>query len=224
MEVLLIRHGHSLSNQQEQRKGLSRAAYNQLVRQSPEQPLSAKGVAQARTLAHALHTEPVSRLYTSPFLRARQVAAILGATWGVRPRVWNDLRELMPAPLPERSSGTAPYRWLLLRSMARMLRPQPVAESWGNGGRRAWRVWHWLRRHPAPVVAVVSHGRFIRLLLLLAHLLPGCHVQHQQTGKATVSRIRIAPVSAAPSQEPASTSRRWHAPHVFGALRICTGR
>lgn len=108
----------------------------------------------------------------------------------MRPRVLRDAREVPPAPLP-RTDAHAPFWWLLLRSAMHMLLPQPGRETWWDALRRARRVWDEVRQQPAPLVAIVAHGRIIRLLLFVAHLLPGMHIQRRRTHKAGVSRVIV---------------------------------
>jgi broad specificity phosphatase PhoE len=204
MDVLLIRHGHSLLNHKERHQQFTRKEYNHLLRRSSASPLTRKGVEQCKDLARNMQSVPVARLFTSPLRRARQMAHILGAAWHRQPHVCEDLRELNLAPLPERRTGKAPFWWFMLQSYLRMVHPPRGQESWLAGFRRAYRVWGELRRQPDGPTAVISHGRFISLLLMLAHLLPGLRVQRQQTDKAGVSRVSSTPFAPARQQRGAS--------------------
>ena len=71
MELYLIRHAHALELGE---RGITN---------DEERPLSEEGEAQAHAAAQALQSKGVvlDKLYTSPFLRARQTAEILLRTW-----------------------------------------------------------------------------------------------------------------------------------------------
>ena len=64
----------------------------------PDWPLSADGVAQARDLAQDPSLSTVTRIFTSPFLRARDTVAPLAARLDLPVRVHEDLRERCLSP------------------------------------------------------------------------------------------------------------------------------
>jgi len=71
----LIRHAHADWTPDEQR------------------PLSPRGLRDAHRLAEVLDDRPISRIYASPFLRARQTVAPLAERLGLGIEVVEDLRE-----------------------------------------------------------------------------------------------------------------------------------
>ena len=70
-EVLLVRHGETDDNAAGRFQGRS------------DTPLNARGLEQSRALARMLRGEGLRALYTSPLLRARQTAQIVGDALGL---------------------------------------------------------------------------------------------------------------------------------------------
>jgi broad specificity phosphatase PhoE len=82
MRLYFVRHGESEAN-------LTRTFANWTT----GYPLTAAGVAQAKALAERLDGEGVTRLFTSPVLRARQTSEILSERLGCPVHVTHSLRE-----------------------------------------------------------------------------------------------------------------------------------
>ncbi|EZQ01831.1 MULTISPECIES: 2,3-diphosphoglycerate-dependent phosphoglycerate mutase [Acidianus] len=80
--ILLIRHGHSTSNQN-----------RVLSHDNNTYPLTEEGQNQAKKVAKELERVKVSKIYTSPILRAYQTASIIGNHLGIVPIVDERLRE-----------------------------------------------------------------------------------------------------------------------------------
>ena len=74
--ILLARHGETTFNAERRFQGWS-----------PEAVLTEKGRAEAHELAEAAAQEDLAALYTSPLVRARETAAIVGERVGLEPRV-----------------------------------------------------------------------------------------------------------------------------------------
>ena len=169
MQVYLIRHAQCeinvLLDDAPLTKRLSTTAFNTLIRGEAESPLTPEGAAQARRLAERLSGVRFDRLYTSPLLRAVATAAALSEVAGLTPQVIDGLRELHP-PLLEERAGDATLRRLFWRSYTRMLLSPASPDAFGPAYRRARAIWSQITREPAEAVAVVSHGMFIRFLLL----------------------------------------------------------
>ena len=85
--TLLARHGATRANEAGVRIGLS------------DEPLSARGRAQARSLASAMRATPVHAVWTSPLARARQTAEIVARACGLPVHESHDLREMDYGPL-----------------------------------------------------------------------------------------------------------------------------
>ena len=82
MNVLFVRHGESLAN-------TLRVVSNGDL----PHPLTERGVQQAEQLAIELNGRPISQIYTSPILRAKQTAEILARRLGLNVEVADRLRE-----------------------------------------------------------------------------------------------------------------------------------
>jgi broad specificity phosphatase PhoE len=169
VQVYLIRHAQCeinvLLDDAPLTKRLSTTAFNALLRGAAESPLTPEGVAQAQRLAERLAGMRFDRLYTSPLPRAAATAAALGEVVGLTPQIINDLRELSPTQVRERA-GELTLRQFFLHSYTRMLFSPASPDAFSPVYRRAQAVWRQITREPAEAVAVVSHGMFIRFLLL----------------------------------------------------------
>ena len=82
--VYIVRHCQSLAN--------ARRMYNCTVRD--DLGLSDAGKSQAWELANYFSSRPVSRIYSSPFLRTRQTAAEIAKTTRAEIEIVDELREL----------------------------------------------------------------------------------------------------------------------------------
>jgi broad specificity phosphatase PhoE len=96
MRIYFTRHGESEAN-------LLREHSNRGFKH----PLTAKGREQATALAQKLADVPVTRLFTSPIMRAVQTAEILSGTLGVPYKITDALREYDCGILEGRSDEAA---------------------------------------------------------------------------------------------------------------------
>jgi probable phosphoglycerate mutase len=155
--ILLVRHGETPSN----------AAR---VVQTPDTPLSARGILQAEQLAARLAALSVERILSSDLARARETAERVQAATGA---------ELALEPLlQERNFGDVrgtPYSELGVDLFAPDFDP-PGGESWQAFHRRVDAAWARVRAEAAAIagnLAVVTHG-LVCYSLALHHLaLPG---------------------------------------------------
>ena len=83
MHLLFARHGQSTAN--------TLAVFANC--QDDTHPLTARGERHAHDLARRLQTEPISQIYTSPLLRARQTAAVIATVRNLPLQVAPALRE-----------------------------------------------------------------------------------------------------------------------------------
>ena len=169
MQIYLIRHAQCeinvLLDEAPLKKRLSTAAFNTLLRGAADSPLTPEGVAQARRLAERLAGVRFDRLYTSPMPRAVATAAALSEVAGLTPQVIENLRELSPTRVRERA-GERSLRQFFVHAYSRMLFSPTSPDAFGVVYRRARTVWSQITSEPAEAVAVVSHGMFLRFLLL----------------------------------------------------------
>jgi 2,3-bisphosphoglycerate-dependent phosphoglycerate mutase len=144
--IFLLRHGETAAN-------ASR------VVQTPEAPLSERGVEQAERLAVRLARQGVEAIVSSDYARARQTAERLHATTGANVEFWPDLRERNFGLLRGR-----PYAELQVDIFAPDYAP-PGGETWGEFHARVARVWKEITALAANMrgnLAVVSHGLVCR--------------------------------------------------------------
>ena len=80
--ILLARHGETAENKERRFQG------------QKDVPLNATGRAQAVALAEQAREEGIAALYTSPLVRARETAEIVGAAIGLEPRPDDRLMEV----------------------------------------------------------------------------------------------------------------------------------
>jgi broad specificity phosphatase PhoE len=130
--------------------------------------LSERGRAHAAEIASQLAAEPISALYASPQLRARETAAPLAARLGQEPALEPDLREIDFGELEGLSLAEAVERypvqanWMIAPGAAEFPGGESVAALWA----RAAAVAHAIAgRHDAATVAVFTHAVVIRAIL-----------------------------------------------------------
>ncbi len=97
MRLYFVRHGESQAN-------LRHQFANQI---NDSHPLTEQGRAQAQALAEKLRRVPVTAIYSSPLLRARQTAEILNGPHGLEIQIEPALREHDPGELEGRSDPAA---------------------------------------------------------------------------------------------------------------------
>jgi broad specificity phosphatase PhoE len=151
-------------------------------------PLSPRGIRQAEALADRLAPFPIDRVFTSPLIRARQTAEIVGAPHAAAPTVDPDLVEFdwgvwCGRPLDERLErevAAIRARW---RSGELDSGPEG-GESPAAVSCRAARFLERLRATRATNALVVAHGRFNRILMatLLARPLSRMDEIRQRNG------------------------------------------
>jgi probable phosphoglycerate mutase len=148
VSILLIRHGETLGN-------ASRTV------QLPDNPLSARGIAQAERLARRLAHEGIARIVSSDYARAVTTAEQLQRATGV-PLSLDPL-------LQERNFGDirgTPYAELGFDMFEPDYEP-PNGESWGVFHARVDRAWARVQELAAATdghLAVVTHGLVCRSL------------------------------------------------------------
>lgn len=128
--------------------------------QSPDAALTASGIEQAERLKGFLADQPVDRVVSSAFVRARQTAQPLAFSRGLEVNVDARLNEriLSAAPLDN-------WRELLRRSFANSDLRGPGGESARQALERAWAALTELLQSRCALPAVVTHGNLMSLAL-----------------------------------------------------------
>ena len=170
-KVLLIRHGETDFNRERRLQGVM------------EIPLNERGREQAAAVANYLKDIPIDALYTSPILRARETAEIIGNVIGMPPSDDERLREiefgvfegLTFAEIKQRFP-TAHRNWTTGYLAYNV--PQGESRRVVQGRMRA--AWEDLTAHSDhKTVALVSHGSAIAIFLgSLYALLPDSSIKN----------------------------------------------
>jgi len=128
-------------------------------------PLNATGIEQARQAAELLKSHPITRIISSPLIRALKTAAI--AAESVRLPVHVDSR------LMERTFGSIEGRLNAEVKAEHGVPPEsslthilpPDAEQWPQTIHRAHSsIAHWLNTYPEDTIMFVGHGAFFRAM------------------------------------------------------------
>lgn len=149
MAIFLVRHGETASN-------VAR------IVQLPDEPLSARGRAQAARLAARLADLGVAAIVTSDLPRARSTAEVVAAATGAPLEVWPELRERDFGELRGRA-----YATLEVDLFAPDLAP-PGGETWATFEARVERAWERVRERARSApgnLAVVTHGLVCRAIV-----------------------------------------------------------
>ena len=157
MRVFLVRHGTSIAHE----KG---------KRQSPDSPLSKKGVSQARTLARRITKWGVSfdKVFTSKLPRASQTADIMAEILGISVEVFEGIHEKEQHPDLYGADVASKIHDESVAAYAKNSRDLDY-KFLGQGEsirevvvRAAAFKKHLVKSHPGQDVLVVTHGIFIR--------------------------------------------------------------
>jgi len=157
MRLILIRHGETLWNEHHKFQGIS------------DIELSPKGMSQAKKLAESLKEEALSKIYTSPLIRARQTAEQIARYHDCQVIVVEDLKELnqgrlegLTAEEMRRDFPDFLRNWVQNPERAQL----PQGESLGEVQRRAWAaILRMKEEHSKDTVAAVAHS-FVNLMIL----------------------------------------------------------
>jgi broad specificity phosphatase PhoE len=146
MAILLVRHGETASN----------AAR---ILQTPDIPLSERGLAQAERLAKRLAGLGVAAILTSDYARARMTAERVRASTGAPLEEWPELRERNFGALRGRA-----YAELGFDPFAPDYAP-PEGESWAVFHARTAEAWPRILARARALrgnLAVITHGLVVR--------------------------------------------------------------
>src|SRR4051812_31939354 len=157
-DILLARHGETADN----------AGGRILGRRDP--PLTAVGGAQAEQLAAAARDAGVRAVWTSPLLRARRMAEMVGAALGLEPTVLPDLAESHRGGWEGRTVADIARETPELHAAFVAADPSfafPAGESLRDQAARTARALAVVARGPLPAL-VVAHAGTIRACLALS--------------------------------------------------------
>ena len=187
MHLFIIRHGECL--------GQCDPEYYD----DPDSPLSPRGEAQARAVAHRLRGEQVTHMLSSPLLRSLGTAHIIADVLDSTPiAVLMDMREAWDTPY--RGTG----RTLLQQRFPRAVLPLAIEETgWEHLGdanfehvfMRATSILQHIKTNFGPTdrVALVTHGglanAFLHAILHIAPTTP----QWFELANGSISHVRLVP-------------------------------
>ncbi len=188
--ILLVRHGQTATTG------------SVLPGRAPGLHLSERGRAQAERVAEQLATlrQRPSTLYCSPLERARETAAPIGRSLGLRPRVERGLLECDFGEWTGESLARLRRRreWRLVQHAPSAFR-FPAGESFAEMQRRIWDALETLAaRHPGETVVAVSHADPIKAAVTYAQGVPLDLFQRTVIGTCSVSALALgagAPVA-----------------------------
>jgi probable phosphoglycerate mutase len=155
MRLILARHGQTDAN--------VRMAVDSAP---PGGPLTEQGRAEAEELAEALGAEPVSAVYASVAIRARQTAAPVAARHGLEVQVVAGIQEIFCGDLEgstDRESLRAFADVFGAWAHGDLSRPMPGGETGQQAIDRFTTALRAIRKHEGTVV-VISHGAMLRLV------------------------------------------------------------
>ena len=156
--ILLIRHGQTDWNIEGRWQG------------HLDIPLNASGLEQAQALAAHLKDQPITAIYSSDLLRARQTAAPIAKALGLTVQADARLRELNLGSFQGMTNAEISSQYP--EQAARMREdylgfPFPKGESRRTMQQRALAAFREIAaKEPGQEIAIVSHGGTIRVLLM----------------------------------------------------------
>lgn len=158
--LVLVRHGQTTFNLEDRWQG-----------SLSDEPLNETGRAQVRAVAERLTawSDPLTALYASDLVRARESAEILAERLGLEPVIEPALREMSHGEYEGLTKAEARARFpgehaALEADPLHVTRPG--GESYATLGERLWpAVERIVARHVGERVGLVSHGGPIRLIL-----------------------------------------------------------
>lgn len=184
MRLYLVRHGHTIWAEEGRYCGTS------------DPPLTERGEAQARSLAHRLANEPIGRIVSSPRIRSARTAAILAEALKLSVEVVPGLGEtgygLWEGLTRAEIASRFPEEW-----RAWQARPDIVPPPGGENGLQTWQrarpalreVWTTRTDHPPLIVA---HRNVNRILLCRVLGLPLRYARRLEQGETCLNILEMA--------------------------------
>jgi phosphoserine phosphatase len=158
VRILLARHGETVFNVERRYQGHS------------DSPLTERGVAQARELAHSLKDEPVAAVYASDLGRAFETALVVAVPHGLQVIADPRLREIdvgdwtgLSAAEVKATDGERQEAWRTWPATVRM----PRGEALGEVQARALEFFSVrMHDHAGQTVVVIAHGAISQAILI----------------------------------------------------------
>jgi 2,3-bisphosphoglycerate-dependent phosphoglycerate mutase len=202
-------------------------------------PLSPQGLREAQATAHALRKVPISQIYASPLLRAKETAALIAASCGLAVIEEGRLRERANwGDLPGQSFAEFVEMWE--RSTSDPTFVPPVGDSARQAGMRMDQVLREVsQRAPTAQMVMVTHGGLITdflvtilpveqlqrwhpdFLAVQSRLIPECSITvvRVEQGRTTLEQLAqvehllaLLPGSPSPGQPETEGKRKEHLP------------
>ncbi len=156
--ILLIRHGQTDWNSEGRWQG------------HIDIPLNTNGLEQAQALALHLKDHPITAIYSSDLLRARQTAAPIAQALGLTVQADARLRELNLGSFQGLTNAEISSQYPQQAAQMRedyLGFPFPEGESRRTMQQRALATFREIvAKEPGPEIAIVTHGGTIRVLLM----------------------------------------------------------
>lgn len=157
MQIILIRHGEIQSN------------LNHFYSGRSAEPLTERGIEQAREVATRLQGREVEAVYSSPLRRTMETAKIISAALGRDVCPEDALNEMIMGPWERRTEEDIareyPNEWALWNSRPADL-AIPGRETLADLERRIVALFRRLLRHHQGTVVLVTHFAIVRVALL----------------------------------------------------------
>lgn len=165
MKIYLLRHGESTSDVEDRFGG------------DYDDQLTEKGVLQSKELAEKLADKGIEILFTSPRIRARETAEIVANRLGCALELVDDLKErnaygILTGMVKSEAREKHPELVEHVQSYANTIEG---AESYEHLTERVKSCMDDLLSRPYGIIAILSHGGFIRCFLREVMKLPEVH-------------------------------------------------
>lgn len=157
MRLYLVRHGETEQNARR-------------IHQTAEVQLSPRGQQQAAILAERLQDIPFTTIYTSPFVRTQQTAAVIQAATGAPLQIDDRIREFQSISAFDGHAHNDPALASLKKQLAASFHDPDVRvgdeEKFEEFHERTWSFLQDQQRQPQSEVLVVTHSAVARLMFL----------------------------------------------------------
>lgn len=181
--ILAIRHGETAWNAQQRLQGHTDVALNE------------RGLVQAERLADALRDEPLSAIFSSDLLRARQTAAPCARAHGLMVGLDPGLRERRFGAFEGHTYAEIETRWP--EAAAAWRRREPHFAAPGGEALAAFQarcveaVLRVATRHPGQTIVIVAHGGVLDVLYRAASRADLQAPRTWQLAHAAVNRLLL---------------------------------